>query len=88
MSMVVKHAEDPDFLNRVGLFLFRIIMKARGNSRFLEQVYLSRKNSWHEVNDDTAIGYEASWEGIFPHPEKENVTAQRLGRPWIPDEMR
>jgi hypothetical protein len=50
--------------------VFRLIVKARENSRLLEPVYLSGKNFWHEGNDETAIGYEASWEGIFPRSEK------------------
>jgi hypothetical protein len=70
MSIFVKPTRDIDLLNRVGRSLFRLIVKAREDSLVLEQAYSSRKNSWHEGNDETAIGYEASWEGIFPHPEK------------------
>jgi hypothetical protein len=70
MSMFVKYARDLHLLNRVGLSLFRLIVKARENLGVLEPVYLSRKNCWHEGNDETAIGYEASWEGIFPRSEK------------------
>jgi len=70
MSMFEKYTRDIDLLNRVGLSVFRLIVKARENSRVLEPVYLSGKNFWHEGNDETAIGYEASWEGIFPRSEK------------------
>jgi hypothetical protein len=62
MSIFVKQTRDLAHLDLVGLSLFRLIVKARENSRVSEQVY-----SWHEGNDGTAIGYEASWAGIFPH---------------------
>jgi hypothetical protein len=70
MSIFIKPTTDFDLLNRVGLSLFRLIVKAWENSTVLEPAYLSRNNFWHEGNDETAIGYEASWEGIFPRSEK------------------
>jgi hypothetical protein len=63
MSLFGKHTRDLAHLKLVGLSLFRL--KARENSRVPEQLC-----SWHEGNDGTVIGYEASWAGIFPHPAK------------------
>jgi len=63
MSLFVKHTQDIAYLDLVGRSLFRLIVKVREHPSVPEQLY-----SWHEGNDGTAIGYEASWAGIFPHP--------------------
>jgi hypothetical protein len=65
MSLFVKHARDIAYMDLVGRSLFRLFVKAPENLRAPGKVY-----SWHEGNDGTAIGYEASWAGIFPHPGK------------------
>jgi hypothetical protein len=65
MSLFAKHRWDFGHLYVVGLSLFRPAAKLQGNSMVPEQV-----PSWQDGNDGTAIGYEASWAGIFPHPVK------------------
>jgi hypothetical protein len=65
MSLFLKHTMDLAHLYLVGSSLFRPIVKRRESSLVPEQV-----SSWQDGNDGTAIGYEASWAGIFPHPVK------------------
>ena len=65
MSLLAKRTNDLAQLDLVGRSLFRLIMKARENSRARKQA-----SSWHEGYDGTVIGYEASWAGIFPRPVK------------------
>jgi hypothetical protein len=65
MSLFLKHTRDLAHLYLVGSSLFRPIVKRRESSLVPAQV-----SSWQDGNDGTAIGYEASWAGIFPHPVK------------------
>jgi hypothetical protein len=65
MSLLAKHTDDLAHVDRGGWSLFRLLMKRRENARALEQI-----SSWHEEDDGTVIGYEASWAAIFPRPVK------------------
>ena len=66
MNSYLSQARDIALLNLAGLALYRLIVKARERSRTLGRASALRKNAWHAGSDETAIGYEASWTGIFP----------------------
>lgn len=66
MNSFVSQARDIALMNLAGLALYRLIVKARERSRVLGGASAFRKNTWLAGNDETAIGYEASWTGIFP----------------------
>jgi len=60
MTHFVKHTADLAHLYLVILALFGRNAK--------NETKEPRDFSWREEGDGTAIGYEASWAGIFPHP--------------------
>lgn len=70
MNSYLSQARDIALLNLAGLALYRLIVKARERSRALGRAAAIRKNVWQGGNDEAAIGYEASWTGIFPGPGK------------------
>jgi len=67
MPISLDHARDLVRFGLLGTVLFRLFGKARKRQ---ERAFPAGGNAWHEGNDETAIGFEASWAGIFPRPGK------------------
>lgn len=63
------YAQDVARMNLLRDSLLRQIGKGRKISAALERGLSSGKNAWHEGSDETAIGFEASWAGVFPSQE-------------------
>jgi hypothetical protein len=59
-------AGDISLLNRVGLALFSLIIKARERARVPKFGAASANIRLHEGNDETALGCEAGLAGLFP----------------------
>lgn len=68
MAIRLNHPHELALLNLVGLSLFRLIKKAR--SADTSESPGDTRWKWSE---ETAIGYEASWTGMYQEPEKPNL---------------
>jgi hypothetical protein len=66
MNRSLDYARDTAGMNLFKDSLLRQVGKERERPSVLERIFSFKKNDWHEEGEETAIGFEASWAGVFP----------------------